>query len=222
MKRILILTAFALAAFGCSRTEEVKNTAPVNAPAANAPANAETNTTTVKEESYTSGANPRADLISATQRLQKLKQWSARITSETMPEANAEMEYIAPDRYRIKKADGEVVVIGNDSYSNEDGKWEKLEDDIGEFIREQTRAGIEEGVKNLQNVEIVGKDKVNGKDATVYRHKFGDITTKVWIGTESGLQLKNEVEANVGGTIQKQTTVYDYDKKVSIEAPKIN
>lgn len=222
MKRILILTALAFAAFGCSRTEEVKNAAPVNAPPVNAPANAETNTTTVKEESYTSGANPRADLISATQRLQKLTQWSARITSETMPEANAEMEYIAPDRYRIKKADGEVVVIGNDSYSKEDGKWEKLEDDIGEFIREQTRAGIEEGVKNLQNVEIVGKDKVNGKDATVYRHKFGDITTKVWIGTESGLQLKNEVEANVGGTIQKQTTVYDYDKKVSIEAPKIN
>ncbi len=77
-------------------------------------------------------------------------------------------------------------------------------------------------MKNLQNVEIVGKEKVNGKDATLYRHKFGDITTKVWIGTESGLQLKNEVEANVGGTIQKQTTVYDYDKKVSIEAPKIN
>ncbi len=133
MKRSLILAVFSLLAFGCSRTEEVKNTAPVNAPAANAPANASTNTSTVKEEVYTSGANPRADLISATQRLQKLTQWSARITSETMPEANAEMEYVAPDRYRIKKADGEVVVIGNDSYSNEDGKWEKLEDDIGEL-----------------------------------------------------------------------------------------
>lgn len=222
MKKILILTVFAIAAFGCSKTEEVKNTAPVNnAPAANTATNTAANTSVVKEETYTSGANPRADLISATQKLQKLPFWSARITSVTMPETNAEMQFVAPDRYRIVKADGEVIVIGNSSYSKEQGKWTVLEDDIGEFIREQTRAGMEEGVRNLQNVEVVGKDKVGGKDATVYSHKFGDIMTKVWIGTESGLQLKNEVEANIGGTIQKQTTIYDYDKPVKIEAPKI-
>ncbi|HVE59744.1 MAG TPA: hypothetical protein VNB22_23230 [Pyrinomonadaceae bacterium] len=217
MKRIIFLTAFALIAAGCAAPNEVKNSAAVNAP----PANTQT-TEPVKEETFTAGANPRADLISATQKLQKLTFWSARITSETTPEANAEMQFVAPDRYRIKKTDGEVVVIGNDSYSNENGKWEKLDDDIGEFIREQTRTGIEEGVKNLKDVQIVGKEKVDGKEATVYSHKFGDITTKVWIGTESGLQLKNEVEANVGGKMEKQTTVYDYDKKVTIEAPKIN
>lgn len=218
MKEILILTVVALVAFGCSKTEDVKNSAPANAPATNTAAN----TATVKEETYTSGANPRADLISATQKLQKLPFWSAKITSATMPETNAEMQFVAPDRYRIIKSDGEVIVIGDKSYSRENGKWTVLEDDIGEFIREQTRSGMEEGVRNLQNVEIVGKEKVGGKDATVYSHKFGDILTKVWIGTESGLQLKNEVEANLGGTIQKQTTVYDYDKSVTIEAPKIN
>jgi len=222
MKRIIFLAALALIAAGCGTSNEVKNTVTT---ANVAPANTQTNTATtepVKEETFTGGVNPRADLISATQKLQKVTFWSAKITSETTPEANAEMQFVAPDRYRIKKADGEVVVIGNDSYSNEEGKWEKLDDDIGEFIRTQTRTGIEEGVKNLKDVQIVGKEKVNGKDATVYTHKFGDITTKVWIGTESGLQLKNEVEANVGGKIEKQTTVYDYDKKVTIEAPKIN
>lgn len=218
MKRILILTACALAAFGCAKTEEVKTTISANTPAANTAAN----TSVVKEETYTSGANPRADLISATQKLQKLPFWSAKITSVTMPETNAEMQFVAPDRYRIVKADSEVIVIGNESYSKENGKWTVLEDNIGEFIREQTRSGMEEGVRNLQNVEIVGKEKVGGKDATVYTHKFGDILTKVWIGTESGLQLKNEVEANIGGTVQKQTTVYDYEKTVTIEAPKIN
>lgn len=221
MKKILISTVIALVAFGCSKKEEVI-TYPINSPAANTATNRATNTSVVKEETYTSGANPRADLISATQKLQKLPFWSARITSFTMPETNAEMQFVAPDRYRIIKSDGEVIVIGNESYSKEKGKWTVLEDDIGEFIREQTRSGMEEGVKNLQNVEIVGKEKVNGKDATVYSHKFGDIITKVWIGTESGLQLKNEVEANIGGAIQKQTTIYDYDKPVTIEAPKIN
>jgi hypothetical protein len=221
MRKILISTAVALAAFGCSKTQEV-TTYPINPPAANTATNTATNTSTVKEETYTSGANPRADLISATQKLQKLPFWSAKITSETMPEINAEMKYAAPDRYHIIKKDGEVIVIGSDSYTKEKDKWEKLEDNLGEMLREQMKTGIEEGVRNLQNVEIVGKDKVGGKDATIYSHKFGDITTKIWIGTESGLQLKNEVEANIGGTIQKQTTVYDYDKPVTIEAPKIS
>lgn len=220
MKRIIVLTAFVLCAFGCRTTEEI-GTKTANAPAANAATNSQPNEP-VKEEVFTAGVNPRADLISATQKLQKLTFWSARITSETTPDANAEMQYVAPDRYRIKKTDGEVIVIGNDSFSNENGKWEKLDDNIGEFIREQTRSGIEQGVRNLKDVQIVGKEKVGDKDATVYAHKFGDISTKVWIGTESGLQLKNEVEANVGGKTEKQTTVYDYDKKVTIEAPKIN
>jgi hypothetical protein len=219
-KKILILTAFALLAFGCSRTNEVKNTAPVNAPPANAPTN--TAPEPVKEEAFTSGTNPRADLISAAQKRQKLPFWSAKITSETNPAINAEMKYVAPDRYHFKLPSGEVIVIGNDSYSNEKGVWEKGDEDAGEFIKEQITSGIAEGAKNLQTVEIVGKEKVNGKDATVYQHKFGDITTRVWLANDSGLELKNQVEANVGGTMQKQTTIYDYETPVKIEAPKID
>lgn len=220
MKKILILAAAAIFAFGCSKTEEVKNTAPANAPA-NTATNTAANTSVVKEETYTSGANPRADLISATQKLQKLPFWSAKISSDTSPEINAEMKYAAPDRYHIARKDGEVIIIGSNSYTKEDGKWEVLDDNLGETLREQMKTGIEEGVRNLQNVEIIGKDKVGGKDATIYQHKFGDVTTKIWIGTESGLQLKNEVEANIGGTMQRQTTIYDYEKPVTIEAPKI-
>ena len=221
MKKLFVFIALALISAGCGTSNETKNTA-VKAPPANTQANAPANSEPVKEEVFTSGANPRADIISAAQKLQKLPFWSAKITSETTPEADAEMQYFAPDRYWIKKAGGEVIVIGNDSYSKENDKWEKLDANIGENIRSSTKTGIEEGVKNLQDVQIIGKEKVNGKDATIYSHKFGDITTKIWIASDSGLQLKNEVEANIGGKMEKQTTVYDYDKKVSIEAPKID
>jgi hypothetical protein len=217
MKKVLIFTAIALISTACgTSTTEVKNTA--NTTVANTQATVEP----TKEVVFTSGANPRDDIISATKKLQKLEFWSAKITSETTPEANAEMEYFAPDRYRIKKADGEVIVIGSDSYENQKGKWTKLDDNIGEIISSQTKAGIDEAIKNLREVQIVGKEKLNGKDATIYTHKIGDITTKVWIASDSGLQLKNEVEASIGGVAQKQTTVYDYDKKVKIEAPKID
>lgn len=230
MKKVLILITLAMIFAACGTSNDVGKVSTTKAPSANTQSNTQSNTQVntpmnsepVKEEVFTSGANPRADIISAAQKLQKLPFWSAKITSETTPEVNAEMQYLAPDRYWIKKADGEVIVIGKDSYSNENGKWGKLDANIGEAIRSSTQTGIEEGVKNLQDVQIVGKEQVNGKDATIYSHKFGDITTKIWIGSDSGLQLKNEVEANVGGKIEKQTTIYDYDKKVSIEAPKID
>ncbi len=221
MKNILILMAIALILSGCTKKEEVKNTA-VTAPPANTAAKTPETVEAVKEETYTAGVNPRADIISATQKLQKMESWSAKISSETTPEANAEMEYIAPDRYRIRKTDGEVIVIGNDSYENQNGKWTKLDDNIGAVINSQTKAGIAEAVKNLKEVQIVGKEKLNGRDTTVYSHKVGEATTKIWIASDSGLQLKNEVEANIGGQKQKQTTVYDYDKKFNIEAPKVN
>lgn len=219
MKKVLILTALALVAAGCGRSDEAKNTAPVNAPP---PANTQANVEPVKEEAFTSGANPRADLISATQKLQKVPFWSAVVTSASDLDLKIEMQYAAPDRYRVKKTEGEVIVIGKDTYSNETGKWEKIEDDIGAFIREQISSGIAEGVKTLKDVQIVGKEKFNGKETTIYSHKVGDAVIKVWIGSDSGLQLKNEIEANLDGELQRQTTVYDYETPVKIEAPKIN
>jgi hypothetical protein len=218
MKKVLILTAIALisAACGNTSTTEVKNTS--NTTVTNTQAMVET----PRESTFTSGANPREDIISATQKLQKMDSWSAKISSETALESNAEMEYIAPDRYHIKKTDGEIIVIGSDSYENQKGKWTKLDDNIGAVINSQTKAGIAEAIKNLKDVQIVGKEKFNGKDATVYMHKAGEVTTKIWIAADSGLQLKNEVEANIGGQLEKQTTVYDYDKKFKIEAPKID
>lgn len=219
MKRILILTTLAFAAFGCGKSDEIKNTA--NAPSAlNAPAN--TAPEPVKEETYTAGANPRADLISAAQKRQKLPFWSAKVTSETNPAVYAEMKYLAPDRYHFKLPDSELIVIGDDSYSMEEGKWKKGEEEAGENIKEQITTGITQGARGLKEVQIVGKEKVNGRDATVYLHKSGDVTTKVWLASDSGLELKNEIEVKSGGTMQKQTTVYDYEKPVKIEAPKID
>ena len=215
-KKILILMAFALLAFSCSRTNEVKNTAPVNAPSANTQAN--TAPEPVKEETFTAGANPRADIISAAQKLQKVPFWSAKIINETNPEKNAEVEYIMPDKLHIKTTKGELIVVGQDAYEFKNGKWQKLEGNVGEYIKSEITSGIQQGVSNLQSVEIVGKEKVNGKDTTIYSHSADGSLIKIWIANNSGLLLKNE-DVSVEG---KQTRIYDYEKPVKIEAPKID
>jgi hypothetical protein len=225
MKKVLILSAFALIAFGCSRTQEVSNTA--NAPATNtAQTNAERQKPAAppaKEETYTAGKDPRADLIAAAQKRQKLPFWSARVTVENMPQMNAEMYYVAPDRFQFKLPASEAIVIGNETFSNEEGVWVKEEEGAGENIREQITSGINEGAQNLKDVSIVGKEKINGQDANVYSYSAEGIMTKVWIATESGLELKNQIEMDSPETGKlKRTTVYDYVTPVKIEAPKTN
>lgn len=222
MKKILMTAALAFLAFGCGRTEEVKNTPPAPAPAANAPANTAPEIPTVKEETYTSGADPRADLISAAQKRLKLPFWSAKVTVENMPQANSEMKYVAPDRYQFKLPTGEMIVVGSDAFSNEEGKWEKVDEGASEFIKEQVKKGIAEGAMSLKGVQVIGKEQVSGKDATLYTYTADGTTTKVWLATDSGLELKNEVVFPMeSGIAVKRTTVYDYETPVKIEAPKI-
>lgn len=223
MKKILIITIFAFVAFGCSRAPETAN---VNAPANTTAANTETEKPAAppaKEEAYTSGKDPRADLIAAAQNRQKLPFWSAKVTVENMPQLSADMEYVAPDRFRFKLPAGEAVVVGNETFSNEEGKWVKEDADASENIREQITNGINEGALNLKNVSVVGTEKVNGQDATVYSYNAEGISTKVWIDTKSGLELKNEIEMDSEETGKmKRTTVYDYITPVKIEAPKVD
>ena len=225
MKKILMTAAIALLTFGCSRSEEVKNTATaVNAPPAAA------NSEPVKEpESFTAGANPRGDVLYSTKKQMSAQVWSATVTSETTPELNMLMEHVAPDRYYVKQPAGEVIVIGSASYVNQSGKWQNAGIDLSEQLSSQVKLISEEALAKIKDVQKVGTEQVNGKEAIIYSYKTeadedaGEATTtKVWIDKDKGLPVKINVEGTINGQVQKVSTVYNYEKPVRIEAPKIN
>lgn len=220
MKRVLILIFAVAAASGCSKPAE-QTTSTNSATTANS-ANANPDSAPVKEESFTGGVDPRADLVSSAQRLQKQPFWTATITVSEMPDEKAVMEYSAPDNYRIRKATEEVIVVAGKAYTKNEGKWEASDEDIAGEIRKQTQSGVNEGIRNLKDVTIVGPDKLDGRETVVYSHKMGGSTVKIWIEKASGLQRKNETELEVGGKVYRQTVIYDYETPVKIEAPKLN
>ena len=227
MKKILIIMTLALSIAACSRSEEVRNTATTNAPPA---ANTAANTSEpVKEpEVFTAGENPRGDVVYSTKKQMATGVWSANVTSETTPELNMLMEHVAPNRYYVKQPAGEVIVIGGDSYVNQNGKWQKVGIDLSEQLSSQAKLVTEEALANIKDVQKVGTEQVNGKEAIVYSYKTdaedeGAVTTtRVWIDKIKGLPLKINVEGTINGKAQKVSTVYDYDKPVKIEAPKTN
>lgn len=225
MKKVLILAAFALLTLSCSRSEEVKTTPPASAPpAANAPA---ANSAPVAEV-FTAGENPRGDVLYSTKKQMSAQVWSGTVTSETTPELNMLMQHVAPNRYYVKQPAGEVIVIGSDSYVNQKGKWQKVGIDLSEQLSSQVKLVTEEALAGIKDVQKVGTERLNGKETIIYSYQTEaedsgeSTTTKVWVDKTNGLPLKINVEGTINGKAQKVSTVYDYDKPVKIEAPKID
>lgn len=228
MKKILILTALALSVASCGKTEEVKNTAPASAPSNTIANTAPADAAPVKDDVFTAGENPKGDVFYSTKKQLSAPVWSVTVTSETAMELNMLMEHVAPDRYYVKQPEGEVIVIGKNSYVNRNGSWEKAGVDLSEMISSQSKLVTEQALQNIKDVKKIGAEPFKGKEAIIYSYKNKDdksdeeTTTTVWVDKATGLPLKIHIEGEVNGTLQKISSVYDYEKPVKIEAPKIN
>ena len=184
---------------------------------------------TQKENPVTASSNPRDDVIKASKKFTEQNSIQATIDMTGSTNMRMEFEYIAPDRYHIKNAPSmEIIIIGKNTYLKVNGNWQKSPANLGDSIPKMRDAFTEEGMKSLTDVEYVGEDSIDGKDALLYRYKGNTIKdataydSKLWIGKDDGLPLKIEVEYPNGGVLKQMTTIYDYDTKVTIESPMAN
>lgn len=219
------LAVLLFVSFGCSSNETANTTT-------NSAANAPANTAVAEKEPeidisapFTPSANPKDDLLNSTKRLQGAEAWTATLQSNLFPEMKTELKYAKPDRYHIKNAQSEVILIGKDGYGKQGGKWEKINEDFGALIEQMKKNFNAESMKSINEVKKTGTEKIGSKEATIYEYSIGgnnvmQNTTKVWIASD-GLPLRTVVETQQPDAIQRVTTEYSYDKPVKIEAPQI-
>ncbi len=214
MKKLLPIL-FALIAAGCGGSPEVRNT---NTPTANiqpAPVNA--NAADIDKT--------RDEVVKSVRGLKDLKFWTARTEIESMPALSGEIRYAAPDRFYFKQGPNEAIVIGDDTYTIENGKWKKSDFDMSGLKKIQENALTEDDVKKIKNVQTVGNETLNGRRTTVYTHSLinGSVetATKMWIDEETKLVMKSVVENRAGKQVQKIITTYDFETPVKIDVPKI-
>lgn len=219
-----------LVSFGCSSSSSPTENANT---AVNTAVNAPANTVAEAEPEFDANApfkpseNPKDDLLNSTKRLQAHDAWSATLENNLMPEMKTELEYVKPDRYRIKNQVSEIIVIGKDAYGKQSGKWQKLPEDIGAQIELMKKNFNAEGMKAITEVTKSATEKVGDKEATVYTYSINaganpvKNSTQVWIANDSGLPLKIMVETQNADATQRVTTNYNYTKPVKIEAPQI-
>jgi hypothetical protein len=204
------------------------NTEPVNSAPVNAEKAPETEFVPLDPGKFSEGADPKGDVVFATRKQMTLPVWSLKVTSPSMPQVAMEMEHIAPDRWRFRQGNaGEVIVIGKKSYVNRGQKWEVVDQDLSASIGSYSKLVTEESIQKIKDVRKVREEQFKGKDVIVYEYVTKDpesdsnATTLVWIDKVTGLPLKIELTGEINGVKQTISSVYDYDKKVVIEAPKV-
>src|SRR5580765_8141193 len=104
------------------------------------------------------------------------------------------------------------------------GKWSKMPGNNNASIPTLRDSFTEEGLKTLSDVKFDGNETVDGKPALVYRYKNVTpkggypFTSKIWIGADTGLPIKIEVNYD-NGALKQMTVNYDTESKVAIEPP---
>ncbi len=219
MKKLtLILVLLGCVGFGCKFIDSLRGTGSGDGSGSGAGGG-----------SSTAGRDPKADIVTASNKFTELKSFSAKTEGVGQTEIKSQIDYVAPDRYHVTYLAGtgsgmELIMIGNQSYMKTGGgSWTKMPGDA-KSIPTLRDSFTEEGLKTLSDVKFEGEDSVDGKPALVYSYKnvtpVGNyqFTSKMWVGKNSGLPVKIYVEYS-NGVLKHMTVNYDTESPVTIEPP---
>jgi hypothetical protein len=133
-----------------------------------------------------------------------------------------EIDFVAPDRFRMKMPMGTQVIIGDTMYMNASGRTMKLPMPKGTLTQWRDPANMAQSAATM-TVEAQGSESVDGVSARKYlvhhtQPKPVDVT--MWIGS-NGYPLQIRVDGNLNG--QTSTTTIRYsrinDPTIRIDPP---
>lgn len=214
---VLPLAAAILLLAGCrseSREAAASPTATAAPPAA-APARA--------AEAVNPIASPRERVAGVMDRFVAAKSYHADLTtSSPQGDLAMQMDFVAPDRYRMKTPAGTQYVVGDTMYVTMNGRTMKMPLPRGQLAdyRDPARLAAHQAT---MTVEPLGSDPVDGQPAQKYRIRNtapqpGEST--MWVGAD-GLPLRIEVAGGSGGQATRTTIRYSRfdDPAIRIDPP---
>lgn len=220
-----LVVAVLAAVAGCTRDDAapVADDAPAvrtDAAAAPAPAAAVAETPVAQPE-----PDAKAQATKAMENFLAAKSYHAELTTRASGQAvTMEMDFVAPDRYRMKTPMGTQYVVGETMYITMNGRTLKtpLPKDQGPGDYRDPARFAEH--KATMTVEALGSDAVDGQPAEKYlvrntQPQPGEST--LWVGAE-GYPLKMEVVGRTGGQATATTIRYSRfnDPAITIDPPR--
>jgi hypothetical protein len=171
-------------------------------------------------------AAPKDDLHAAFAKFLQAKSFRATVTDVKSGEALSSMEYVAPDRYRVKPAKGPAsLIVGDTMYIDMDGKPTPMPvPGVGKMVAQYRNADFLAEIERGMAVEALGDDRVDGEAAKVYAYTVTrpiKADAKAWISQKSGLPIQIESTGSfMGHTSTTRVRYSDFDDpSIRIDAP---
>jgi hypothetical protein len=172
-------------------------------------------------------SSPEDEVKASMDKFLKAKSFHAVMTMEGARGMTNEMDFVAPDRYRMKMPVGTQVIIGDTMYMQADGRSMKVPLPKGALGQWRDPLKIEENKAGL-SVEALGSDNVEGQAAKKYLVRNsqpeagqpGPSEFTFWIGGD-GLPLQLLHQGQAQGKPYSMTLRYSRfdDPTITIDAP---
>jgi hypothetical protein len=169
-------------------------------------------------------AGPKEDMQAVGAKFLAQRSYHATMTHSDKRVPKTEMDFVAPDRYRIDSGMGAQVIIGDTMYMTLDGRTMRIPMPKGTLTqwRQSDRAFRE--IERAQ-IEALGTEVVDGKPMKKYRmvqtFDGNRSETLLWIGA-NGLPAKMQTTGTAGRKTYTTTVVYSRfnDPAIRIDPPK--
>ncbi|HYM87324.1 MAG TPA: hypothetical protein VET30_11410 [Pseudoxanthomonas sp.] len=155
-------------------------------------------------------------------RMLAARSYHATITTDGQGPMTTEMDFVAPDRFRMQMAAGTQVIIGDTLYMQAGGRSLKTPLPKGSMTQSRDPLKIEQNKASLE-VESLGSEDVDGQSSKKYRVRHAgpppsDFT--YWIG-DNGLPVQLQQQGQAQGKPYTMTLRYSRfnDPAITIDAP---
>jgi outer membrane lipoprotein-sorting protein len=171
-------------------------------------------------------AAPKDELHEAFGKFLKAHSFRATVTDMKNGTEVSSMEFVAPDRYRMKRSAGQQnLIIGDDMYMEMNGKLTKLPvPGVGQMTQQFRSERFLHDVEGDMAVTALPDDSVDGEPAKVYGYaltKPVKSDAKAWVSKKSGLVIQIESTGSFMGhtsTTRVRYSNFD-DASIKIDEP---
>lgn len=143
-------------------------------------------------------ADPKTELATAFDRLMSAPAFRATMSNADSGEVYMEMEYLAPDRYRLVNKQGgpTMVVIGNQASMDIDGQRMNVPIPVDNIVKAYRDSENWQRSRASMTVESAGAAQVDGQPARQYRYRMTHpqpMSAMAWVGA-GGQLLQVEMD----------------------------
>jgi hypothetical protein len=171
-------------------------------------------------------AAPKDELHDAFVKFLQAKSFRATITDLKKGELVSNMEFVAPDRYRMTVAGGTTqVIVGDAMYMDMNGQMMRVPvPGVAKLTAQYRNEAFLRQVEGGMSVQALPDEVVDGEPAKVFAYTVTEpvkADAKTWISRSSGLPIQTESSGSYMG--MKSTTRVRYgsfdDPSIRIDAP---